>query len=440
MINKENAGIILRRAYIDMIPYNCFYVKGDILFYDQEFVKENYPAKYVLFRALRYTYIYILEAEKIIPLQYFKEKYGLCELWGFFETVENKFIKENRNYKIFSSFYQCVEISADDVDKNIDRLTNKNIPKDKRKKTSLFYRKSHNLEKFKNDIQLNSIKKIQLDLLQKFITICKEQELAYCVFYGTLLGVVRHEGYIPWDNDIDVLMPRKDYDKLLDISQQVFRAPLFLQSPENDPGCYYGGYSKLRNSDTTGIETRNWKHVCNQGIWIDVFPLDNILKNEKERKKQYEQIKFFQRLLYKKTYPEQKVLWDISDDEENFFLQESKVYSREYLCQKVNDTITKYKGEYTDKVGVISRYWGERYCTVYNESDFAFLIKAKFEDMEVCIPAGYENCLLRDYGEEYALYPEENERKISHDAIFDVERSYIDYKEKSEYNNLDNYR
>lgn len=438
-LNRENAGIVLRRAYIDMIPYNCFYVNGEFLFYDQEFVKEYYPAKYVLFRALRYTYIYILEAEEIIPLQYFMERYDLCGLWKLFESEETKFIEENRNYKLLSSFYQWAEISAEDVDKNIDWLMKKGFTSDKSKEISLFCRKSYNLKKFDHDIRLNSIKKVQMDLLKKFVAVCKEHDLAYCVFYGTLLGAVRHKGYIPWDNDIDVLMPRRDYDILLNISSQVFKSPLFLQVPENDPECYYGGYSKLRNSDTTGIEKRNWRHSCNQGIWIDVFPLDYLLKDKMERKKQYEQIKFYQRLLYKKTYPEQRVLWDVSDEEEASFLKKSEGYSRELLCQKVHDTISKCRGELSSKVGILARYWGERECTEYDEADFAFLIKAKFEDMEVNIPVGYENCLLKDYGEDYAVYPEEKDRKIGHNALYDVEQSYIDYKEKNEYNNLGIY-
>ena len=74
-IPEEEIGVILKEAYIDMIPYNCFYEDGKIYFYDQEFRKYNFPAKYILFRVLRYMYFYIADAESILPLQYFKEKY-----------------------------------------------------------------------------------------------------------------------------------------------------------------------------------------------------------------------------------------------------------------------------------------------------------------------------------------------------------------------------
>ena len=105
-IPEEEIGVILKEAYIDMIPYNCFYEDGKIYFYDQEFRKYNFPAKYILFRVLRYMYFYIADAESILPLQYFKEKYLLVRLWSIYERVEARFIDENRNCSSLSQFYQ----------------------------------------------------------------------------------------------------------------------------------------------------------------------------------------------------------------------------------------------------------------------------------------------------------------------------------------------
>lgn len=122
-LNEQNAGIILQEAYIDMIPYNCFYKNGNLLFYDQEFVKKDCPAKYVLFRALRYTYFYIKEAEMILALQCFKDKFELNEVWEIFEQEEAAFIEENRNYDSMSSFYKWAEISRSDINANRKRLT-----------------------------------------------------------------------------------------------------------------------------------------------------------------------------------------------------------------------------------------------------------------------------------------------------------------------------
>lgn len=121
-LNEHNIGTVLQAAYIDMIPYNCFFREGRFVFYDQEFVREKYPAKYVLFRALRYTYFYIKEAESVISLQFFKEKYDLDEIWEVFEQEEAEFVEDNRNYDLLAAFYKWAGTRQSDIDENIKRL------------------------------------------------------------------------------------------------------------------------------------------------------------------------------------------------------------------------------------------------------------------------------------------------------------------------------
>lgn len=429
-LTEENAGTILKKAYIDMIPYNSFYKDGEILFYDQEFVKECFPAKYILFRALRYTYIYIPDAEEIIPLQFFKEKYGLVQVWQVFEQEEARFVEDNRNYEMLNSFYQWTGISQKQIDENIDKLKThklieKNVP---------FKRHRYDLKVYKKDIKLNAVKAVQLQILRELDRVCRENDLSYCVFYGTLLGAVRHKGYIPWDDDVDILMPRADYDRLTLIASKVFPFPYFLQTPESDAECFYGGYGKLRKSNTTGLEKKNEGHYCNQGIWIDIFPLDFIPVDEKRKKEQQEKVKTCQRLLMKKTYPEKRVLWELTPEEEEDFLKMSRCLTREMLCQFLHNSIMDYASEKSDKVAILTRYMREKAYTEYDSKDFEFLIKRKFEDVEVYIPVGYENCLRVDYGENYALYPQESERVPHHNAIYDTTKSYIDYIRETGYN------
>lgn len=431
-LTEENAGIILQKAYIDMIPYNSFYDGGKFLFYDQEFVKEHLPAKYVLFRALRYTYIYIPEADSILPLQYFKDKYALAKIWHVFEQEEARFVEDNRNYDMMSSFYKWAGVSAKEVDANIERWNGESKPEEK---VSVPFRKHrYDLESYKRDAKLNAIKAVQLKLLQRFMDVCEENNLSCCVFYGTLLGAVRHKGYVPWDDDVDLLMPRKDYDKLLKLAPRVFEPPFFLQTPENDVECFYGGYSKLRDSNTTGLEERNRGHNCNQGIWIDIFPLDYVMKDEEKKREQREQITFYQRLLLKKTYPDKRILWGLSEQEEEDFLRMSKYFKRETLCRNLYDTIVHYEGEKSDEVAVLARYRDDMPYEEYDVADFEYLIKCNFEQVQVYIPIGYEHCLTKEYGVNYAVYPSEEQRKPHHTAIFDASISYIDYIRETGYN------
>ena len=120
------------------------------------------------------------------------------------------------------------------------------------------------------------VKKIwytEINLLIAFDRMCKEHNLKYSVCYGTLLGAIRHKGFIPWDDDIDVFMMRDDYNKMLKIAPNYFKEPYFFQSAYTDVMVW--GFSKLRDSRTTAIEFDNMKEQFNQGIFIDIFPLDS---------------------------------------------------------------------------------------------------------------------------------------------------------------------
>lgn len=115
-------GIILEKAYIDMIPINCFYDGCEFIFFDQEFVKEYYPAKYVLFRALKYTYYFIQDADEYVPLNDLRARYGLEELWEIFEQEEYAFVSANRKYDEHESFFTLVKVDKEHMYENAKLL------------------------------------------------------------------------------------------------------------------------------------------------------------------------------------------------------------------------------------------------------------------------------------------------------------------------------
>lgn len=121
-VNKANLGIVLKRAYIDMVPFNCFYQAGEFYFFDQEFVKEHYPASYTMFRALKYTYLSIPQAEALVPIEELKKKYQLQENWGAFSKEEDRFVSENRRYDIYGGFYSWTLIDENRIRKNAESL------------------------------------------------------------------------------------------------------------------------------------------------------------------------------------------------------------------------------------------------------------------------------------------------------------------------------
>lgn len=119
---------------------------------------------------------------------------------------------------------------------------------------------------------------IQLEMVKYLIDICKKNHLKIWAEGGTLLGAVREHGYIPWDDDIDMLMPREDYDKLVSISKNEFKDPFFFQCAYTDRQ-YYRGHAQLRYNGTSMILPGDIFQKFHQGIFIDIFVYDAIPEN-----------------------------------------------------------------------------------------------------------------------------------------------------------------
>ncbi len=119
-------GVILEHAYIDMIPLNCFYIDQKFVFFDQEFRVSNYPARYVMFRALRYTELACRQNGQEFDLEYFKKRYQLKQIWKACMEEEDRFIYQNRNHELYANFYHWIELDDKMIQENIERLCGKN--------------------------------------------------------------------------------------------------------------------------------------------------------------------------------------------------------------------------------------------------------------------------------------------------------------------------
>jgi len=130
---------------------------------------------------------------------------------------------------------------------------------------------------------------VLLDLMLEFDEVCKRNGITYFLDSGTLLGAVRHKGFIPWDDDVDVIMTRSEYRKLCACASREFKHPYFFQNNTTDPGSMRG-HAQLRNSSTTGIlkfETKDGvpMYSYNQGLFLDIFILDKIPNDDSEYEK-----------------------------------------------------------------------------------------------------------------------------------------------------------
>lgn len=138
---------------------------------------------------------------------------------------------------------------------------------------------------------------IQLDLLDELLRVCNKYSLKIWVDGGTLLGTVRHQGYIPWDDDIDLIMLRKDYDRLIKVAGKEFRSPYFFQCAYTENVPYPRGHAQLRKDGTTAILPGDINRSYHQGIFIDIFVLDTLPSNEKIKNYKLKRIALYRNLL-----------------------------------------------------------------------------------------------------------------------------------------------
>lgn len=269
---------------------------------------------------------------------------------------------------------------------------------------------------------------VQLELLDCLETICKKHGLKYYADGGTLLGAVRHKGFIPWDDDIDVQMFIDDFELFCKFAKKELKPPYFLQYWNTEKG-FYPWHAKLRKSDTTCFsewELEMYPHG-NHGIFIDIFPLYNIPDNNIKYKWQTIRLKILQYMF--KSFEVNRAL--INNPKNATFKRKivanvwkliSLVTSTDKICKKYL-SIANMEHNYTQKVGVTSYTPGYKKYT-WDRRIFEKTVELPFEDRTISAPHLYEERLTVQYG---------NWRKIiknsaNHSTLhFSSDISYKDY-------------
>lgn len=263
---------------------------------------------------------------------------------------------------------------------------------------------------------------VLLDLLIEFDKVCKKHNLKYFMYSGTLLGVVRHHGFIPWDDDIDVIMPRDDYEKMM-MLEDSFQEPYFFQTPYSDKECGYT-FIKIRNSNTSAvIETFKFQKF-NHGIWLSVFPLDEWDKDNGE------ELYYKMRELNRDNSTYMRASNPNLSQAEIERVKNHSGKSPIEVYEEVQNLAQTFKGTNSEYVsGIICT--GPKYQRkVLYAEDFAEVKTIKCEGMEgfeAPVPVGYDRILTMQYGDYMALPPVE-ERGMKHDGtIFDVDTPYKEF-------------
>lgn len=141
--------------------------------------------------------------------------------------------------------------------------------------------------------KIKKIWAVELDLLAEFARVCDKYSLQWFIAYGSLLGTIRHGGFIPWDNDIDVVITQDSFKKLCEIAEVEFKHPYFFQTPITENGKYYKVMAKLCNSETTGASELEWLQGINCGLFLDIFVLYEIPSDKNMVGKIFNKVSYF---------------------------------------------------------------------------------------------------------------------------------------------------
>lgn len=269
----------------------------------------------------------------------------------------------------------------------------------------------------KIDETTKSLQNIELDILKEFIRVCEILELNYFLIGGSLIGAVRHKGFIPWDDDIDVCMLRDEYEIFLREGQKYLDKKLFIQTYKTDEN-YSNCFAKIRNSETTFMEDSVKDVQMNHGIFIDIFPIDNLYSINKIK------AKMIHYALYQNYFLNSENLF------KKCFAYLSKIFYRNKtkleLCKKLEKIHTLANDKNKDKVVNYCGSWGVKKESHYKD-DFSDYQLVDFENIKVKIPIGYDRILKDTYGDYMKLPPEEKRVSHHYTEVIDVNKSYINY-------------
>lgn len=263
------------------------------------------------------------------------------------------------------------------------------------------------------------LKAVELEILRQFIKVCDELELRYYVAGGTLLGAVRHKGFIPWDDDIDVCMPREDYEVFLQKGQSLLKDPYFLQTFRTDTE-YPANFAKIRNSNTTFIETSVRNCKINHGVYIDIFPLDY-----------YPDSKWKARVLeLKKLIYTGRIASVFYTTEKISFKGKLLRLGAKIMVPTVKRAVSQREELFlscknTGKIANYSGAWGKK--EIVPAEWFGAGCTLAFENLAVNAPEQYDKWLTQVYGNYMQPPPVEQQKGHHYADVIDLHRPYTEY-------------
>lgn len=266
-----------------------------------------------------------------------------------------------------------------------------------------------------NDIR--SLQMVCLEILKEINRVCEKHKILYWLEGGSMLGAVRHHGFIPWDDDLDIAMFREDYNRFLKIAPQELKSDYFLQTEKTDPD-YPLFFAKVRKNNTFLDEKQLSQFQIHKGIFVDIFPVDRMPMTESQIKRHRIYLWLLFRLYFqtgKRVLPVSSVL---SKPGISSFLKHIR-FNKIKLRNYINKIYTKYNSReqyrYTS-----SWTMSQKMNWLYKKEWHDSFIEVEFEDMTARIPGGYHELLTHAYGD-YMTPPPKEKQVPGHGLSFSTD-------------------
>ena len=259
---------------------------------------------------------------------------------------------------------------------------------------------------------LRKLQLAELEILRDFDALCRKHDIPYVVFYGAAIGAVRHGGFIPWDDDVDVLLLREDYERFLRVAKGEYSGRYYLLTAEEDKN--YPLMTAHWGPKDTDFVISEFKNVpCKQTIFLDIFPLDAISDDKKKRNKQALEAWFWQKLMLLRQMPhpasmyrgiKRKAFYAVCGVA-HFGLKLLHI-SPKWLYKNCKKACLRYAGKPTRKVAFLTDT--NPGANIFAEDELFPAQYLEFEGRKFPFPKENEKLLTTYYGDYMQLPPEED--------------------------------
>lgn len=266
-----------------------------------------------------------------------------------------------------------------------------------------------------DEATLKKLQSVELEILKDFVNLCEKHNLIYFGIAGTAIGAIRHGGFIPWDDDIDVAMPRKDFQQFVKIAKKEYGDKYYIMNGEENEN-YPLLTTRWMMKGTEFIE-ETFKNIdCSLGIFLDIYPLDNIPDNEKLFRKQARKAFLYSKLLILRSIPFPILGFDGMKAKIVYlfcfilyFTMKIFHVSKKKLYKKCFNISTKYNNlENTKRIDFLCDTTA--YINIYEVKDIYPLKKINFDGVTLNFPKHIEKNLTKVYGNYMELPPIEKRK------------------------------